>query len=86
MGGHQLPGLACPDSVDIGVAGPMAWQCPRPALAWTSSPVRRADSARTAGSPAMVRPRAAHRPAAFIAVLTDDPHARVDNTIVHRLH
>ncbi|MDM0047391.1 amidase [Variovorax sp. J22R115] len=86
MEGHQLPGLACADTVDIGVAGPMARSARDLRLAMDI----------LAGAPRSFGPqgwkqvqwRDEGRPVEKlrIAVVTDDAHARVDATIVRRLH
>ncbi|SEB06334.1 amidase [Variovorax sp. YR216] len=85
MHGHALPGAVCMDSVDIGVAGPMARSAGDLQLAMDvlTSPLRsfgghgwRQARWRDAGQP-VERLR--------IAVISDDGVARVDDAIVHRL-
>lgn len=85
MAGHALPGIACIDSLDIGVAGPMARSAfdlevamdilaPR-AQSFGRHGWRNTDWKRGG------RPVTALR----IAVMCDDPVARVSNVIVDRL-
>lgn len=86
MAGHQLPGLACPDTVDIGVAGPMACSAQDLQLAMDvlASPMRRFGPQGWHGAQWRDDGRPIDR--LRIAVITDDAHARVDATIVQRLH
>lgn len=85
MDGHALPGAVCMDSVDIGVAGPMARSARDLELAMEvlASPVR------CFGSHGWqeARWRDGGRPVGDlrIAVVSDDPVARVDSAIVARL-
>jgi amidase len=86
MQGHELPGAVCMDSVDIGVAGPMARSARDLGLALDvlAAPVRAFASQgwldagwRDAGQPI---------PSLRIAVIADDPLAPVDQSIVDGLH
>jgi amidase len=86
MQGHQLPGVRCIDSLDIAVAGPLARSAQDLQLAmqvltsplaqfgplgWTPSQWRETDKA-----PWQCR----------VAIVYDDPEARVDYSIQDRLH
>ena len=86
MQGHQLPGVRCIDSLDIAVAGPLARSAQDLQLAmqvlttplqqfgpmgWTPAQWRRTDKA-----PQQCR----------VAIVYDDPEARVDHSIQNRLH
>ncbi|CAG2155177.1 Acylamidase [Cupriavidus yeoncheonensis] len=85
MEGHALPGIACMDSVDIGVAGPMARSAHDLELAMDVL----ASPAHSFGShgwqQARWRDRARPVEGLRIAVIADDPVARVDGAIVARL-
>lgn len=86
MDGHGLPGAVCMDTVDIGVAGPMARSAHDLELAMDvlASPVRYFGSHGWQEA----RWRDNGRPVEHlrIAVVSDDPVARVDSTVVARLH
>lgn len=86
MQGHQLPGVRCIDSLDIAVAGPLARSAQDLQLAmqvlttplqqfgplgWTPAQWRQTDKA-----PWQCR----------VAIVYDDPEARVDQSIQDRLH
>ncbi|OYU30769.1 MAG: amidase [Comamonadaceae bacterium PBBC2] len=86
MEGHQLPGVRCIDSLDIAVAGPLARSAQDLQLAmqvltsplqlfgpmgWTPAQWRRTDKA-----PHQCR----------VAIVFDDPEARVDHSIQNQLH
>ncbi|MEJ8826556.1 amidase family protein [Variovorax humicola] len=85
MHGHALPGSACMDAVDIGVAGPMARSAADLQLAMDvlTSPLR------SFGSHGwrQTRWRDAEQPVdrLRIAVISDDRVARVENAIVDKL-
>lgn len=86
MQGHQLPGLACADAMDIAVCGPMACSAAdlRLAMDVLAAPPR---SFGPQGSYRTVW-RDAGRPVERlrIAIIADDPLARVEGAIVQRLH
>ncbi|MNZ87591.1 amidase [compost metagenome] len=85
MGGHALPGVDCIDSLDIGVAGPMA----RSAFDLELAMKVLTPCARSFGRHGWRDTvwESAGRPVEQlrIAVISDDPLARVDNVIVARL-
>ncbi|MEJ8852340.1 amidase [Variovorax rhizosphaerae] len=86
MQGHELPGAVCIDTVDIGVAGPMARSARdlRLMLDVLTAPVRAfaPQGWMDAGWRDQGKPVESLR----IAVIADDPLARVDHAIVERFH
>ncbi|TPQ42965.1 amidase [Cupriavidus pinatubonensis] len=85
MDGHALPGIACMNTVDIGVAGPMARSAHDLELAMDvlTSPGHCFGS--HGWQDARWRDRSPPVEGLRIAVVADDPVARVDSVIVSRL-
>jgi amidase len=85
MGGHALPGAVCMDSVDIGVAGPMARSAYDLELAMNVLTPRVRNFGRHGWRDAFWNDEGRPCEGLRIAVISDDPVARVDGVIVARL-
>jgi amidase len=85
MAGHQVPGVACIDSLDIAVAGPMARSAAdlRLALDVLTRPLQRFGP--LGWHPAAWRPPGPPPPRLRVALWTDDPVAPVDAAVQARL-
>ncbi len=79
--GHQLPGMECVDTVDIGAAGPMARSAHDLTLAMDvlSAPLR--SFGPLGWQPAAWRDAGLPAPRLRIAVIADDPLAEVDDSV-----
>lgn len=85
MAGHQVPGVACIDSLDIAVAGPMARSAADLTLAMDvlTRPLQRFGP--LGWHPAAWRPPGPPPPRLRVALWTDDPLAPVDAAVQARL-
>jgi len=86
MKGHQLPGVRCIDSLDIAVAGPLARSAQDLLLAMQVLTTPLQQFGPLGWTPAQWRQTDKASRQCRVAIVYDDPEARVDQSIQDRLH
>jgi amidase len=86
MQGHQLPGVRCIDSLDIAVAGPLARSAQDLQLAMQVLTTPLQQFGPLGWTPAQWRHNDKPLRECRVAIVYDDPEARVDQSIQDRLH
>ncbi len=86
MQGHQLPGVRCIDSLDIAVAGPLARSAQDLQLAMQVLTTPLQQFGPLGWTAAQWRRNAKPLRECRVAIVFDDPEARVDRSIQDRLH
>jgi amidase len=86
MQGHQLPGVRCIDSLDIAVAGPLARSAQDLLLAMQVLTKPLQQFGPLGWTPAQWRQTEKAPRQCRVAIVYDDPEARVDQSIQDRLH
>ena len=86
MQGHQLPGVRCIDSLDIAVAGPLARSAQDLQLAMRSLTTPLKQFGPLGWTPAQWRRNDKPLRESRVAIVYDDPEARVDKSIQDRLN
>jgi amidase len=86
MQGHQLPGVRCIDNLDIAVAGPLARSAQDLQLAMQVLTTPLQQFGPLGWTPAQWRASDKEPQQCRVAIVYDDPEARVDQSIQDRLH